>query len=215
MKVNQKNVRWIGGLFLAAMVLYGVGNTLISSILDSSSMALDRFSLGLGILLSFGNSAAVVVLAVIIYPYLEIYNKRIALGYLCARLVESLLLAVGMVSLVSVVGLQQSHPNEDAAQVIVMAVQKSNFWAYQLAMLTLGVGSIGFCYTLWKLKWVPTFLAIWGLVGYLGLALGAIFELFGYPIGLIMSLPGGLFEVAFGIWLCLKGLSFDRINAFA
>lgn len=215
MKVNQKNVRWIGGLFLAAMVLYGVGNALISSILDSSSMALDRFSLGLGILLSFGNSAAVVVLAVMIYPYLETYNKRIALGYLCTRLVESLLLVVGMVSLVSVVGLQQSHPNEDAAQVIVMAVQKSNFWAYQLAMLTLGVGSIGFCYTLWKLKWVPTFLAIWGLVGYLGLALGAIFELFGYPIGLIMSLPGGLFEVAFGIWLCLKGLSFDRINAFA
>ena len=211
MKVNQKNVRWIGGLFLAAMVLYGVGNTLISS----SSMTSDSLRLGLGILLSFGNSVAVVVLAVMIYPYLETYNKQIALGYLCTRLMESLLLAVGMVSLVSVVGLQQSHPNEDAAQVIVMAVQKSNFWAYQLAMLTLGVGSIGFCYTLWKLKWVPAFLAIWGLVGYLGLALGAISELFGYPIGLIMSLPGGLFEVAFGIWLCLKGLSFDRINAFA
>ncbi len=211
MKVNQKNVRWIGGLFLAAMVLYGVGNTLISS----SSMTSDSLRLGLGILLSFGNSVAVVVLAVMIYPYLETYNKRIALGYLCARLVESLLLAVGMVSLVSVVGLQQSHPNVDAVQVIVMAAQKSNFWAYQLAMLTLGVGSIGFCYALWKLKWVPTFLAIWGLVGYLGLALGAISELFGYPIGLIMSLPGGLFEVAFGIWLCLKGLSSDRINASA
>ncbi|MDF7817542.1 DUF4386 domain-containing protein [Runella sp. MFBS21] len=215
MEVNQKNVRWIGGLFLAAMVLYGVGNTLISSTLDSSSTALDRLNLGLGILLSFGNSMAVVVLAVVIYPYLEIYNKRIALGYLCARLFEALMLAVGMISLLSVAGLEQSHPKVDAAQLIVMVAQKSNFWAYQLAMLTLGVGSIGFCYTLWKLKWVPTFLAIWGLVGYLGLALGAIFELFGYPIGLIMSLPGGLFEVAFGIWLCLKGLSFDKINAFA
>jgi hypothetical protein len=59
---------------------------------------------------------------------------------------------------------------------------------------------------------VPRTLALWGVAGYAIHLGGAIAEVFGIHVGLLMSLPGGLFEVAFGIWLISKG--FDSVSEF-
>jgi hypothetical protein len=34
---------------------------------------------------------------------------------------------------------------------------------------------------------------------------GSIAEIFGIPIGLILLIPGGIFEVALAFWLLIKG----------
>jgi hypothetical protein len=44
-------------------------------------------------------------------------------------------------------------------------------------MLVLGLASIGFCNVLFRERLVPKPLSLLGLVGYLGLALGALAEL--------------------------------------
>jgi hypothetical protein len=43
------------------------------------------------------------------------------------------------------------------------------------------------------------------VIGYAMHMLGAIAEIFGIHISLIMLIPGGLFEVALAIWLLVKG----------
>ena len=55
---------------------------------------------------------------------------------------------------------------------------------------------------------VPRLLARWGLVGYALLMAGSVAELAGIHVGLALSVPGGLFEVALGIRLLTHG--FDR-----
>jgi Domain of unknown function (DUF4386) len=84
---------------------------------------------------------------------------------------------------------------------------KGNFWAYQIAMLVLGIGSLMFCYVLYQSKLIPRFLSAWGFVGYAALAMGALLELFGLKVGLLYSIPGGLFELIFPIWLIVKGFN--------
>ena len=59
---------------------------------------------------------------------------------------------------------------------------------------------------------VPRALALWGVAGYAIHLAGAIAEIFGVHVGLVLSLPGGLFEVAFGIWLIAKG--FESVSEF-
>jgi hypothetical protein len=82
-----------------------------------------------------------------------------------------------------------------------------NFYAYQIAMMVLGIGSLFFCYVLYQAKLIPRFMSAWGFVGYTALAVGAVLELFGFKVGLFYSIPGGLFELALPIWLVIKGFS--------
>jgi hypothetical protein len=43
------------------------------------------------------------------------------------------------------------------------------------------------------------------LIGYVIHLAGAIAEIFGIHIGLVLSIPGGVFELALGFWLIIKG----------
>lgn len=72
-------------------------------------------------------------------------------------------------------------------------------------MATLGIGSIFFCRALMRSALLPGWLAIGGMVGYAILALGSVLELAGYGVGLVLSAPGGLFELVAGGYLLVKG----------
>lgn len=52
---------------------------------------------------------------------------------------------------------------------------------------------------------MPKFLAVRGLAGYAIFPAGAILEILGHNAGVALSIPGGLFEIAFGILLIAKG----------
>jgi Domain of unknown function (DUF4386) len=77
--------------------------------------------------------------------------------------------------------------------------------AYQIAEMSLGLGCVLLCSLLFRTRLIPRFLSIWGLVGYPVLVAGTIAEVFGIHIGLMLSIPGGLFELALGFWLLIKG----------
>jgi hypothetical protein len=81
-----------------------------------------------------------------------------------------------------------------------------NFMAYNVAMVGLGLGSLFFCYLLFRSNLVPRFLAVWGFVGYAIFESGCVLEILGFAgTGLVATIPGGLFEIFFGIWLIAKG----------
>ncbi|MEU1752932.1 DUF4386 domain-containing protein [Micromonospora matsumotoense] len=79
--------------------------------------------------------------------------------------------------------------------------------AYQLAMLALGLGSLPFCLALARRHWLPRWLALCGTVGYALLAVGAAAELAGVAVGVVLAVPGGLFEIVFGLLLLTRGFT--------
>lgn len=133
------------------------------------------------------NSVVVAVIGTLVFRVLHPRHPRAAATYLLARSLEAVLLAIGTVLLIftgSAVG---------------------NGLAYQVAMITLGVGSLPFCRALLQDRVVPAWLAMWGIVGYLVLAAGALLELIGLNVGVALAIPGGLFEVALGLILITRG----------
>jgi hypothetical protein len=88
-----------------------------------------------------------------------------------------------------------------------MVLSKGNYYAYQIGMVIWGIGGLMFDYLLYQSKLVPRPLAVWGVIGYIVFISGITLELFGYGVGVLLSIPGGLFEVSLSVWLIVRGFS--------
>lgn len=218
---NRTIARIIGFLFIGGFFAYGGGSALIASIPQGgdrlSSIAADSAALRVGSLLMLVNSLLVAAIGVLMLRVARPHSETIAFGYLGARLVESVLLAVGVVFLLLQLALAgESESGAGAASglasLTALSVQ-GNFVAYQVAMIGLSVGSLPFWYLAYRTGFIPRVLAAIGIVGYAIFASGAIAEIAGSEIGLVLSIPGGLFEVALGIWLIVKGFSSSPAHA--
>ena len=198
---------WIGALFLLAIACYATGSGMAESAVIHGSV--DHHAMALGALLMLGNSVCVAVIGVLMYPILHMYDENVALGYVVVRCFEGVLLIVGIISLLSQQALTEVA-NDPTADVIFAVLQKANFFAYQMAMCILGFGSLPVCMTLFRSGLLPAWLSLWGLIGYAVFLAGAIAEIFGFPIGVMLSAPAGLFEIALPIWLFTKGFARDE-----
>jgi hypothetical protein len=206
--------RLIGALFLLGFLSYGVGNALVASVTGASgflsTISAHQTTLVLGAFLMLLNSVVDVGKGVLFFPILENHGKRTALAYLAAMIVEVVLLAVGVLGLLMIVPLAQQgvdagQSSAGWAKALGSLAVQWNTMAYQIAEMSLGLGGVFLCSLLFRTRLIPRLLAVWGLIGYAILMAGAIAEIFGIHIGLIFSIPGGLFELALGIWLLIKG----------
>jgi hypothetical protein len=74
-----------------------------------------------------------------------------------------------------------------------------------------GIGGLIFSYLLYRSKLVPRLISILGLIGYALLFTGTLLDMLGHVdldgAGMIVLLPGGLFEIILPIWLIVKGFN--------
>ncbi|MEV4725994.1 DUF4386 family protein [Micromonospora humida] len=141
-----------------------------------------------GVALVLANSVLVAAIGALVFRALRRPHPGVAWGYLVARGAEAFLLAAGPVL--------RARYGDGAAEL-----------AYQLAMLSLGLGSLPLCLALARRCWLPRWFAGWGAAGYALLAAGAAAELSGVGIGVAPAVPGGLFEIAFGVLLLVRGFA--------
>ena len=224
MSSRMRYSRLIGALFLAAFVFYGVGFGLVTSVVGARgyllTMAAHRTTLVLGAFLMLLNSVVVVGLGALFFPIIESHGKRTALVYLASRIVEAVLLAIGVLCLLMLIPLGQ-YASGDGGESVAWAaaigslLTQANSMAFQIAMMSLGLASLFLCVLLFRTRLIPRVLAVWGCIGYALFLSGAIAEIFGMSIGVMLSIPGGFFEVAVGIWLLVKGFQPEAYGSYA
>lgn len=216
---RRMSSRLIGALFLLGFLSYGVGFALVTSVVGAPDF-LARISghqnlqtiLVIGAFLMLLNSVVDVGKGVLFFPILERHGQRTALAYLAAMIVEVVLLAIGVLALLMLVpiaqqGVDAGQAGAGWAKALGALAIQSNTMSYQIAEMALGFGGILLCALLYRTRLIPRPLAMWGVIGYAVLAAGTIAEIFGFHIGLVLSIPGGLFEVALGLWLLIKGFT--------
>ena len=191
----RRTARIVGVLFLAGFLAYGVGSLIATGIIRSGDRGDSTALFVTGAALMLLNSAFVIGIGVLMFPILRPHNEAIAAGYLGTRIFEGVGLAIGVVSLIAVTGSGSPAIN-------------ANSVSYNVAEAGLGIGSLFFCALLFRTGLVPRFLAVWGFIGYACFAGGTLLELFGVAgAGLVGAIPGGLFELTFGIWLIARGFA--------
>src|SRR6201994_4678395 len=159
--------------------------------------------------------------AVTLYPVLRRQSEGLALGYVTLRVVESCLIAVGIVSLLAVVTLRQDlagGAGTDNASLILsgralVAIHDATFLLGPAFCAALGNGLI-LGYLLLRSGLVPRRFAQFGMAAGSLALITAMLVLFGAydqvsgPSG-ILTLPEGVWEFSLGIYLIAKGFRAD------
>jgi hypothetical protein len=156
--------------------------------------------------------------AVVLFPILKRQNEMLALGYVTARLVESAFIAIGLVSVLGVVSLQQQGATGADAGAVGVALAAIKDWTFLLGPgFIVGIGNgLLLGYLMYESGLVPRRMAMLGLVG--GplicvsgiLVLLGIFEQGGAGQG-ILTIPEILWELSLGLWLTVKGFNASPI----
>ena len=206
----------VGLLILLGYLAYGPATAMIESMLSAPNalpaLAASTTALAVLALLMLVNSAAVVAIGVLLYRVAKPHGAGIALGYVAARIFEGIVLAVGIIFVLLHIPLAREAADAGAAgltslQLLSTISSQASVFAYQVAMIGLGVGSIPFWYLAFRVRLVPRALAAFGVIGYAIFATGAVLEILGVEVGVLLSIPGGLFEVAVAIWLIVRGFT--------
>ncbi len=210
---HRLNSRLAGAFFILVMFAYATGDQLLGSakhVFDATGQV-PTLQTAFGALLIWLNCAGVVAIGALLMPVFREKNPALAYTYFAARIMEGILLLVGAVFLLLRISLMElfAPTDPDSIKLFSELLLRGNFYAFQLSMITLGVASVAVFGWLLRTGLLPRWVAAAGVAGYALLLGGAVAELFGQKIGVLLSIPGGLFELFFGGWLIAKGFRMD------
>ena len=218
----RTTARVVGVVYLAGFVVGIVGNTLIQSMLGApnrlSTVSANSMMVAIGAILWLMAVVGDAAHGVLMFPVLKPHHERIAVGYLAARIVDAIFIAVMVLFILIQIPLGREYvkaaaPDAFSLQALSTVSVQASQYAYAIGMSTLGVAGLLLCYTLYRAKLVPRPLAVWGLIGYAIILCGMVSEIMGSGLGLVSSIPGGLWEVFMGVWLIAKGFSSSPVPA--
>ena len=216
MNSNKNTPRLLGAAFLAVFVASVAAMVLPQTLLSgsmsdnlvniSNNLTLMRVS----ILVELVTSIGIVVLAVLLYVVLHKQNKIVALVALGWWLVEAATLAVSKVGTSALIPLSLEYvkagaPDSSYFQTLGALLYGIDRWGYDIHMVFFSLGGI-LWYTLFlRSRYIPWLLSVWGIVAVSLALIGTVMVWFDTEI-IALVIPNGLFEVAIGLWLVVKGI---------
>ena len=210
----------VAGLFylityisIPTLVLYGTVKTDPAWILGSGSVT----SVLVGTVLELIVALAGIGTAVALYPVIRRQNEGMALGFVASRTIEGAMIFLGVVSLLSLVTLQQdlgaAAGAADAPSLLttgasLSATYKWTFLVGQTLMPVINALLLGTL--LLRSGLVPRALPMLGLIGAPILLVSVLLQLFGVienvsAVSLLLVLPIFVWEFSLGLYLTFKG----------
>lgn len=214
--MQKLNARWFGGLFILSFISYALGMGLMDGLhkpeIQPEELLNQGWKLTWGfILIGVVHTGCNLGLLSIMVTLLRNHNAMLALLYGSFGLVSTILLALGAAAMVLPLEIIRESPKVEfiypGIQWWTLLAVRMNFYLYQTGMTIWGVGGLSLAYGLWYYRLVPRVFPLWAVVGYLAFLTGTLLELFNYPVGVWLSIPGGLFELALSVWLIFKGFN--------
>src|SRR3954451_13708315 len=215
MDPDQRAARIFGGLFLLTFVTSIAGALLYGPVLDHEDYVLNgnadgRIALGalFEILLIITNIGT----AVVLFPIARRSSETLALGWVASRIVESTIIAVGAISLLSIVTLHQESTGDRGALLVqaqsLVAVHDWTFLFGPGFCVGVGNGIILGC-LMWKSGLVPRRMALLGLIGGPLILIRATLILFDVvepgDATDVLAVPQILWELSLGLYPLIKG----------
>ena len=216
MNSDKNTPRFIGAAFLFQAVASFVAGSMLPGVLSVSDnivetmtdLASNVLRVRVGIVVELITVIALIILSSLLFIVLKKQNMKIALVALGLRPTEVALLAGSRIKTfsllrISQVAISEGHPTN--LQTLGNLTYETQEFAYAVNMVFFALGGTLFYYLLYQSKYVPRWLALFGLIAAPLALIGTVIELLGYSVPLIMFIPNLPFELAIGLWLLTKG----------
>ncbi len=223
MNLEKITPRLLGLMFLIVVVLSVVGGSLFESYgvtivgqPDDISETMTKVSddptkMQMGIAIFLIEAVAIVLLAVLLYSVLRTQDEIMARWALGLWIVEAVFVAVKVISAFSLIYTSQDFvragaPDPSYFQTLGGLFVESWQFGYYAQMVFYCVGGILFYYLFLISRYVPSVLALWGVMAAsLGLV-GTLALFFDYNVPMYVMLPILPFEISIGVLLLVKGI---------
>jgi hypothetical protein len=166
----------------------------------------------LGALLEFFLIVSAVGTAVVLYPIARRYSEALALGYVAARIIESVFIAAGIMFVLGVVSLRQDLPDAGDAAFTLAALKDWTF-LFGPGFFPLGNGLL-LGYLMYRTGLVPRRMAWLGMIGGSLLFIAGVGVLFdwwdaGGTVQSLATIPEFIWEAFLGIYCAIWGFRKD------
>lgn len=162
--------------------------------------------------------------AVVLFPILKREHEALALGYVTARIIECVFIAVGILCVLTVVTLRQDLAGIGSDNAALSTVGRSlvaiKDWTFLLGPgFVVGIGNgLILGYLMYRSRLVPRRMAMLGLVGGPLIILSGTAVLFGAisqggATQFTSTIPEFAWELSLGIYLIVKGFSTDPLTS--
>jgi Domain of unknown function (DUF4386) len=161
---------------------------------------------------------SIIGISVLMFPIVNKENESLAIGYVCFRLLEAILIIIGIIGLLSIVTLSQEFvtavaPNAPSYLIAGKSLVILHNWTFLLGPnLALAPSTLMMSYFLYDSKLVPRFISVLGLVGGTLILAYALLVIFGVFLqdsawGAILGIPVFAYEMSLAVWLIIKGFN--------
>lgn len=160
-----------------------------------------------------------VYIAVMFFPIIQRYNNGLANAYFGFRILGAGFLFVGIGSLLLLLWLSQAYVSSgqnDASHLLVTGelLRRGRDILNHIGMvLPWSIGGIILYYSLFRIRLIPRWIAIWGLAGSALTLLATLFYMMTFiemaaPVYFIMNAPTAFIEVVLAMYLIIKGFNY-------
>lgn len=213
----------VGVIYIAGFVVGISGSELIQSMLGApdalATVAAHSMMLTIGVLLWLMAAVGDAAHGVLMFPVLKPHSERLAIGYLAARIIDAVFLAIYVLFVLFQLPIGSAYlkavaPTTFSLQALSTVLIQASPYANDIGWLAVGLAGVVLNSLFYKARLVPRWIAVWGLVGYAIIFCGTVAVLIGAgaSLGLVSQIPGGLWEVFMGVWLIARGFN---ASAFA
>lgn len=211
---TRTTARIVGALFIVASATAVAGGSMVQTVEDGTpaEIADQQGLIVTGFLFEVLLVAAVVGIAVLLYPVLRRRDEGLALAYVGARIIEATLLLIAALGALFVLAVATGSAAAGPIESFITVRE----WSYLVgSLLALGVGAVILYWLLFASRVVPTWISLWGLAGAVLVIVRAVLELYGVDLGTalqgVLTAPIGLNEMVLAIWLIVRGFDEHRL----
>lgn len=212
----RKTSRIFGVFFILSFLSYGIGSSLIASIITVpdllASVYFNQMQIIVGVsLMALVHTFTNIALPILILPILKPNHKYLAFGYFSFAIMATLILVVGTLFSLLLIPLSEEYLKADSNmtsnfETMGILLKKASFFAYHMGMALWSIGGLLFVSALHQSKLIPRVMSVWGIIGYLVLLSGSMLEIYEHRdiVEIVSVIPGGLFEITLSIWFIVK-----------
>jgi hypothetical protein len=222
-KVNMNSTKTIartaGVFYIAATVGSSFAYVTMTSMLSTpdylAQVAANESQVMMAALLMLVDVVCVAGIGIVLYPILKRHSETLALGYTAARAIESVLFAVYVIGILTLIPLSQEFvyagaPDASHFQTTSTVVVAAADWSFTLGLrLAFGLSALLLNFSLYRTRLVPRWLSAWGFVGAVLILAPLLTGFFGLVLPEGPDFVIAVQEMVFAAWLIVKGFDFS------